>query len=126
MTITGLRGDQWENARGHSISVMMLSVRCDGEGDYSFLIETKDLADGDATGIAPTVPTAATCVGRADGYVVAASVRLVATQAVSIFGYTNSGRAYVNNFQPLGQPAASVSLLVDSLSNNPGSARAQQ
>ena len=125
MSIYGLQDSLWAQAQGNSISVMALNVRCDGTGDYSFSIETKELGDANPADCTPTVTLDATAVGRADGYSVSATVRLVETRTIHTFAYASDGRAYVNNFQTLGQPATSISVRLDSISDNPNRGRSQ-
>ena len=126
MSMYGLHNTRWTQAQGESISVVALTVRCSGAGEYSFSIETKELGDANPADCTPAVTIDATALGRADGYGVYATLRLVETQSMHVFAYASDGRAYVNNFQLLGRPATGVSVQLDLINNNPSSVRSVQ
>ena len=123
VSVYGLHDDRWSQAQGEAISVMTVTMHCGGAGVYNFSIETIELGDANPADCTPTVTLGSTALGRDGGYGVSATVRLVETHALHMFAYTSDGRAYVNNFQLFDQPPTSISVHLDSISNNPNHGR---
>ena len=103
---------------GAAVPMLSLTMRC-AAGTHAIGVETMEHADSDGVSGAPNIEYASS-VGRGDTYVARAEVLVKATtQHVGVFAYASDGRAYVNDFTSLGQPAPSLTVQLDSISDSP-------
>ena len=107
---------------GHAVQMVTINLNC-LRGTHQIGVMTNSHADSNGLSLAPAMEYA-TSVGRGDAYASRATVLVkLSTEDVGVFAYPSDGRATLNNLMTIGQPAPTFSARLDSISNNPYTAR---
>ena len=119
------RGFRNGQAMGYNVQMLTIELLCT-PGTHAVGIVTMETSDGNGLTSAPNEQFA-TSVGRADGYVAAASVLVRSTTVdVAVFAYPDDGRASLNNLAMLGVPLSpTVIVRLDRISDNPSLTRSR-